>query len=262
MNCQRFENVVADLARGRMMEADVRNAASAHGDECESCAARLRDEETLTRGLQLLALDMETMSAPSELEGKLREAFRSRRVVVPMPAKRAPSRYWLVAVAAALLIAMGAIAMWWRAETPEQRMAEAPPSPAKQEQAVNPKPQPVENVQPANDENYHAVESGQRRRETPKLAQQVAHRTGGARRAAATPLANHATPEIATDFMPLGDVSPASLQDGGQIVRVKLRRATLVTFGIPVNMDRYNEDLKADVLIGIDGRARAIRFVQ
>jgi hypothetical protein len=256
MNCQRFENVVADLARGQMMEADVRSDALAHGDECESCAARLRDEETLTRGLQLLALDMEPMSAPSELEGKLREAFRARRVVVPMrvPVKRASSRYWLVAVAAALLIAMGAIAMWWRAETPELRMAEAPSTP---KQIVNPQPSPIEIATPANNENYHAV-NGNQRRET----QRVAHRTGVTRRAPNTPLANHATPEVATDFMPLGDVSPASLQDGGQIVRVKLRRATLVTFGIPVNMDRYNEDLKADVLIGIDGRARAIRFVQ
>ena len=33
-------------------------------------------------------------------------------------------------------------------------------------------------------------------------------------------MANHVSNEIATDFMPLGDFNPASLQDGGQIVRV------------------------------------------
>jgi hypothetical protein len=52
------------------------------------------------------------------------------------------------------------------------------------------------------------------------------------------------------------------LQDGGQIIRVKLHRSALVKFGIPVNMERYNENVKADVLIGVDGLARAIRFVQ
>ena len=59
MNCQRFEFVVSDLARGQMMEADVRAEALAHGEECEPCAMRLRDEETLTRGLQFVAAGME-----------------------------------------------------------------------------------------------------------------------------------------------------------------------------------------------------------
>jgi hypothetical protein len=68
--------------------------------------------------------------------------------------------------------------------------------------------------------------------------------------------------EIATDFMPLGSLNPATLQDGGQIIRVEVPRSTLVNFGLPVNMDRYNEKVKADVLLGVDGMARAIRFVQ
>jgi hypothetical protein len=75
-------------------------------------------------------------------------------------------------------------------------------------------------------------------------------------------VANHATKEIATDFIPLSYMSAASLQDGGQIVRVQLPRSALANFGLPVNMDRYNEKVKADVLVGVDGMARAIRFVQ
>jgi hypothetical protein len=75
-------------------------------------------------------------------------------------------------------------------------------------------------------------------------------------------VANHVTNEIATDFIPISYMSPANLQEGGQIVRVQLPRAALVNFGLPVNMDRYNEKVKADVLLGVDGRAHAIRFVQ
>jgi hypothetical protein len=74
--------------------------------------------------------------------------------------------------------------------------------------------------------------------------------------------ANHLTREIATDFIPLGYINVASLQEGGQIVRVELPRSALVNFGLPVNMDRYNEKVKADVLLGVDGLAHAIRFVQ
>jgi hypothetical protein len=57
-------------------------------------------------------------------------------------------------------------------------------------------------------------------------------------------------------------MSAASFQDGGQIIRVQVPRAALANFGLPVNMDRYNERVKADVLFGVDGRAQAIRFVQ
>jgi hypothetical protein len=88
------------------------------------------------------------------------------------------------------------------------------------------------------------------------------NRLANYRRAANVPVANHVTNEIATDFIPLGYMSTASLQDGGQIVRVQLPRSALANFGLPVNMDRYNEKVKADVLFGVDGTARAIRFVQ
>ena len=33
-------------------------------------------------------------------------------------------------------------------------------------------------------------------------------------------------------------------------------------FGLPMNMDRANERIKADVVVGNDGLARAIRFVR
>lgn len=254
MNCQRFEQVVSELARGQMMEAEVRTEALAHGEECERCSARLRDEETLTRGLRLLAGDMESLAAPAEMELKLREAFRERRVVAPVAVGSSRSRYWLVAVAAVLLLAISVGAFWLSSETPQERVAEkTSPKPAEvvngpSEPAPKPEPQEVE---------YQAKD------QTPKrqLPKPIRRNTGN-RRAAETPVAHHPTNEVATDFVPLGDMNAMSLQDGGQIVRVKLRRSALVKFGIPVNMERYNENVNADVLIGVDGLARAIRFVQ
>jgi len=52
------------------------------------------------------------------------------------------------------------------------------------------------------------------------------------------------------------------LQDGGQLVRVELPRSALARFGLPVNTERANQRVKADVLFSADGLARAIRFVQ
>jgi hypothetical protein len=57
-------------------------------------------------------------------------------------------------------------------------------------------------------------------------------------------------------------MSPINLQDGAQVVRVELPRSAMVSLGLPVNMDRYGERVKADVLLGADGLAHAIRFVQ
>src|SRR5688572_691510 len=111
MNCQRFENVVSELARGQMMAAEQRSEALAHSDACEDCAARLRDEEVLTRGLQSLAAEMNQLAAPDSVETNLLEAFRARRVAVPVVARRSNSRYWLAAVAAALLIVMSVVAL-------------------------------------------------------------------------------------------------------------------------------------------------------
>ena len=39
-------------------------------------------------------------------------------------------------------------------------------------------------------------------------------------------------------------------------------RSALVSFGLPMNIERANERIKADVLIGNDGVAHAIRFVR
>src|SRR4029077_2224657 len=66
--------------------------------------------------------------------------------------------------------------------------------------------------------------------------------------------------EIATDFIPVM-VDPDPFERG-RLVRVKLPRSALTAFGLPVNEERFEERIQADVLVGEDGLARAIRFVK
>ena len=195
------------------------------------------DEETLTSSLKLLAEEMESLNAPPEVEMKLRAAFRQRAVFT----RRSRVNYWLVAgIAAVLLIAISVVALRSRTVPPKPETAQQNQQPQTTEQ-----PRVEEPQQPQQQE---VVVNKPRRRSV--------------RRAPRTEVANHVTREIATDFMPLGYLSPATLQDGGQIIRVELPRSALVNFGLPVNMDRYHEKVKADVLLGVDGLAHAIRFVQ
>lgn len=194
------------------------------------------DEEALKSSLQLLAEEMEGLDAPPEIEQKLREAFRARAAATAASTRNTP--YWLLAVAAVLLIVISVIALRWRDDQhPQMNAVQTEPAPVKEE----PQLRPIEE-------------------EPQKISQKPRRRP--VRRTPRSEVANHVNREIATDFMPLGYLNPAALQDGGQIVRVELPRSTLANFGLPVNMDRYNEKVKADVLLGVDGLARAIRFVQ
>ena len=251
MNCQRFENVVSELARGQMMAAEQRAEAFAHSDACEHCAARLCDEEMLTRGLQSLTAEMETLAAPAGVEVALLEAFRAQRVAVPVATKRSNARYWLAAVAAVLLIVMSVVALRWSESSGAPQQAVIPPeAPKKLEQAIKPDDQFAKDIE---DQSQDEIPKRQIIRKPT--------RRPVVRRPENATVANHVS-EIATDFIPLGYMSPASLQDGGQIVRVELPRSALGRFGLPVNMERYNEKVKADVLFGVDGMAHAIRFIQ
>jgi len=206
-----------------------------------------RDEEMLTRGLQSLAAEMESLEAPPAVETNLLKAFRARQVVVPIATRRSSSRYWLAAIAAMLLIAISVVVFRWSNRPVDDRREAVKREEPQSKPTVNDK---------SNEQLVKDVEKDSLpHRPKPKRVRPVS-------RPDSAQVANHATKEIATDFIPLSYMSAASLQDGGQIVRVQLPRSALANFGLPVNMDRYNEKVKADVLVGVDGMARAIRFVQ
>ncbi|HJP91016.1 MAG TPA: hypothetical protein VJ875_03620 [Pyrinomonadaceae bacterium] len=199
------------------------------------------DETMLTRALQALAAEMEQLSTPPEIETKLLDAFRAQQHATL--GRQVSSRYWwAAAVAAMLLIALSVVAIRWRSEGVND---------IRQTQTTRQvSPEPVKDVE-------HRAENVTPKRPTRKRIRPIE-----SRRPQNTEVANHAAREIATDFIPLSYMNLVSLQDGGQIVRVELPRSALVNFGLPVNMDRYNEKVKADVLLGVDGLAHAIRFVQ
>jgi hypothetical protein len=252
MNCQKFESLAADLARGEMMEVDVLSDARAHQAECSSCSSRLHNEEMLTRGLHSLGVQMNSLQASESTELSLLASFRQHAVVVPLRPTRSYRPYWLTAVAAVLLIVFGLIAVVWkRSNQPKNQLAVQPVPQLPKETKDN-----KNLVAPDNQVANLPAESKPKRNFNPRVLQA---RNSKANRAENT-VANHA--EVATDFMPLGYLNPALLQDGGQIVRVEVPRTTMASFGLPVNMDRYNERVKADVLLGVDGVPHAIRFVQ
>ena len=70
------------------------------------------------------------------------------------------------------------------------------------------------------------------------------------------------TMEIATDYMPVGFSRPLYPGEFVQVVRISVPRLEMVRFGLPVFAERARDRVQADVVLGEDGVARAIRFIQ
>jgi len=67
--------------------------------------------------------------------------------------------------------------------------------------------------------------------------------------------------EIRTAFYAL-EAGVLSENVEGYLVRVQVPRATMMSFGLPVQYEPGESGVDADLLIGEDGAARAIRFVR
>ncbi len=272
MNCQEFEANINDLARDQIIDAASRASALAHSEGCAECAARLADERMLSAGLRHLAASANTEQAPARIETALLAVFRERNdmqkqtVVTPInrtPINRTPinrrrlSR-WAIAAAAAVLILVALVALRASQSLPEQVQEAnaaqpapeiAPPAPEKES------PKKKNSVAPVN----------------PKRNLQSYSAAARPRRAAPQPQAVNAKEnakdaagdyEITTDFIPLPHRGSIAELEGGQVLRVELPRSSLASFGLPVNLERAGERIKADVVVGNDGMARAIRFVR
>jgi len=297
MNCQEFENIVTDLARASMMDAAAREDGLGHAAGCARCAARLADEQTLTDGLcAAAAVSADTDYAPAHLEATLRAAFGARvEVLSPVAHAFAPrgSRSMVVGAVAAVFAALVTLVGW-----NVLRSSQAPPlKPVAQTPLANgsvPPKNAIENREAVSlkdvvGKNSVGHEDGVNENDVDALQELSSARsnlkaiaTGRHQRFARAGLASgsprgesveepSAAPRfvstsadedsIATEFMPLTQGGELSNADGGQIVRVEMPRSALVSFGLPMNMERARERVKADVVLGHDGVARAIRFV-
>jgi hypothetical protein len=255
MNCQDFEASVNDLARDQIMDSAMRAGALAHSEGCRACAARLADERTLSAGLRRLAASASDEQAPAKVEAALIAAFRERKQTpaAPVVAPIRPNRWrrWAVVAAAAVLILIALVAL--RANQP---------APEPEQKANNARPDEIQPAPPAVQplpEQKSPVAPRNRKRELQN--HYAANRTPRA----APPAEDKETAgdyEIATDFIPLTHRGSFAQWEGGQVVRVELPRSAMASFGLPVNLERAGERVKADVVVGNDGMARAIRFVR
>jgi len=258
MNCDDLETVASDLARGQMVDAALSEKALTHTASCARCATRLADERELTEGLRQFAAATATGEAPPRVEASLIEVFRRERTKAVASAATTPplqTRRWLyLAIGAAAVVAIVIFLSLSARRTSEPQ----PQAPQKAGGTVPAQPDSTQQpaVAPASQEkkiaNHHATKRSVRTTEPKRPTVVAVDRV--------EPTAGDV--EIATDFIPLMNRESLTQLDSGQVVRVELPRSALMSFGLPMNMERANERVKADVVVGNDGLARAIRFVR
>ena len=63
-----------------------------------------------------------------------------------------------------------------------------------------------------------------------------------------------------SDFIPLPNAARIGANEVVDLVRIEVPRSAMMAVGFEVSADRANERVEAEVVLGADGQARAVRF--
>jgi len=243
MTCHSLRDAIVELARGRDSGPGTLAAVESHLEHCASCAALMTRERQLSRGLRALAAAT-TADAPSEALGsRLLEAFAERRSA-PQPAGLSVTARWIPAAAAVTLVAAAA-ALWWVRSEPATDNVRQPQAVV----AGVPKPEP----EPAPGIALTPVTVG--RPTNPDVISGRRPRGARQRSVPAAPVVR------AAGFVSIPGADGLPDFESGEIIRMEIPLTSLPTYGIEILPDAQGTPVEADVLVGQDGRARAIRLV-
>src|SRR6266571_7607083 len=129
MNCERFQTMVADLARNqnrdarREMDANDSAAALAHVGNCDRCGQILIDQNDLSEKLGSVADGMRFLQAPAQVGQQLLATFGAQTQARSRRSTRPHWRYWVSAAAAVLLLTFGLLAWRWHIASMRQSPA-------------------------------------------------------------------------------------------------------------------------------------------
>jgi hypothetical protein len=262
MNCREFKFHLMALARlNRAHAATAERDALSHAGSCAACAGLLAEQRELSAQFRQLSAGDAGCGPSQEQEFVLRSAYRSMDRTVAPAAAAGNWKPWASAIAAMVLVTLAGIALSrkipdWLATAPAgPEPRPAAPEPARV--AVIPRaPAPAENRQslPAPKARLNA-----RTVEAPMTSPASASEEPSDSRVAQPQMA--AIDDAASDFVPLPYAGDPMLAGSGAVVRVEMTGAMLQLLGFPITGESSARRVQADLVLGQDGFARAIRFV-
>ena len=244
MTCSAAREAILDFARDVSMPEDVRLAVQQHLGGCANCAVEFERQRDLTAALGALATEARTWQASPAIEGRLQEAFVARIPVAPVPqveSKRTDR--WISALAGAAVIAL-AVWLGSRPSTSVSPDDRASPSASSVTVPTVSTPSAMEGKTPASSMAQSTVTA-----ERP-----LSVRAGAGRRAPPKQVRSF-------EFMTLPGAAGLPDLESGSVVRIALPVAALPEYGLDIVLGGSKTTVNADVLVGQDGLARAIRLV-
>jgi hypothetical protein len=227
MSCREYRRELVELAGGGPLEEADRQRLAAHLEGCRECAELFDRQTALASAVRKLAEETASAVPPEMLETNLLAEFdqagrRQRR-------RRLVMR-WMAAGAVAASLLAGWFAIGGRGPLPDgrgsARSADREPGPACPPEVVKAEVRP------------------------PAAKQHTARR-----RRVAAPV------ESAQPFIAIPYTEPLAPYERAAVMRVDLPVAAVIAAGLPVRTADLGASARADVVVGQDGRARAIRVL-
>lgn len=223
LGCSEFERPLMDRARRRPIDAALELEFTKHLKICGDCRGALERQRRLSAAMGLLAAETAHAAAPAAVERAVLSELAAVRV--------APQRRFVWQMAGGLLAASLAL-FWWFASRPADRIPVA------------------ENTPPVAVEAHVPIPVA--RAEAPVMVKPV-------RKAARPGAKSHPKPE--GPFIAIPYTLPLGPYERADVVRMDMPVAALIAAGVPVGLMDPAARARTDVLIGQDGRARAVRLI-
>lgn len=273
MKCREFETRITDLLHGELDESKRREAL-AHAAACKQCGAVLENERRLTAEFHALAAGQGAEQAPAPIEQQLAAAFRAHSAgrAASTTARSESGRSTGLRISSRLRDFLLPAQKWWLWGTASAGVmlgvlffASLPHRPAVNPVTAVSKPRSTAPMNAKHDirvPETPLLGASQPAGAAPERVAAVkrARQQPPARRAAGRPSAVEV--EVATGFYTIPYVEPVGPEESIRVVRTRVPRYWLTALGLPVNNERAFDPIQADVLVGEDNVARAIRFVQ
>lgn len=271
MSCRECQEAILLGQKGLQdrMEVESGEAVAAHLLVCFPCRLFAQRQRQLQEGLALLAAADASLEASPEVEARLQAMLEAPARSRPLSIDgrwRSPALA-VGALAAALLLVSWLGIRWFRpspapSAAPEVVTQRTPPATFSREeghsltlssQAAEASAQPQLAPGPA--------AKLPRRRPVRSTAQRAPLPAGDLSKRADGAL-DQVDEEVVTDFFPLYAGQQLAPLERGRLIRTLVPRSLLGTLGLPVHPDWAIFPIKADVVVGEDGTARAVRFVR
>jgi hypothetical protein len=239
-NCGEFRSVLISIAREEPIDERARNAFWQHAASCSECCEKLQAQRALNVSLSELA--HAPLTPPAHITAALNQAFREQQ----QTAGHGQFGAWRTAAVIAILAVAAMLVLIVRSQL---RAPARPAAPVIIKTAKDIQPQTPAKAPSTTPATASPARSAEQIRRQP-AKRQARHRQ--------TPAPS---PNPPAEFVALPYAEPLRDTQRVDVYRVRVPLAELAHYGLAVDGRSLALPVTADIAVGEDGVARAIRFV-